>query len=91
MVESGRMTLDHIYNGKEGLVFMTGIQALVRLPLMQRQLDRARGLETPGWMLDHNGGPRRRNSPACAGAARRSEEPNQSLHTKCLRDLLGLC
>jgi len=57
MVEAGRMTLDHIYNGEQGRVFMTGIQALVRLPLMQRRLDRARGLDTAGLISGYRGSP----------------------------------
>ena len=37
------VTLDDKYTLDQGRVFMTGIQALVRLPMMQRQRDLAAG------------------------------------------------
>ena len=43
-----QVSLDDRYALERGRVLMTGIQALVRLPLMQRRLDRKRGLSTAG-------------------------------------------
>ena len=40
-----------------GAVFLTGTQALVRLPLMQRALDQARGLDTRGFVSGYRGSP----------------------------------
>ena len=40
-----------------GQVFLTGTQALVRLSLMQRALDRARGLNTAGYVSGYRGSP----------------------------------
>ncbi len=40
-----------------GQVFLTGTQALVRLLLMQRALDRARGLNTAGFVSGYRGSP----------------------------------
>jgi indolepyruvate ferredoxin oxidoreductase len=40
-----------------GKVFLTGTQALVRLPLMQRALDAARGLNTAGFISGYRGSP----------------------------------
>ena len=40
-----------------GQVFMTGTQALVRLPLMQRQRDAAAGLDTQGFVSGYRGSP----------------------------------
>lgn len=57
MVDAHHMTLDHAYNSEHGRVFMSGIQALVRLPLMQRRLDRARGLKTAGLVSGYRGSP----------------------------------
>jgi indolepyruvate ferredoxin oxidoreductase len=48
---------DSIYNQEAGPVFMTGIQALVRLPLMQRRLDRHQGLNTAGLISGYRGSP----------------------------------
>ena len=45
------------YTETEGRVFMTGIQALVRLPLMQRQLDKRQGLNTAGFISGYRGSP----------------------------------
>jgi len=50
-------SLDAIYNAEAGPTFMTGIQALVRLPLMQRRLDRRAGLSTAGLVTGYRGSP----------------------------------
>lgn len=49
--------LDHVYQSASGQVFMTGIQALVRLPMMQRRLDRSHGLKTKGLVSGYRGSP----------------------------------
>jgi indolepyruvate ferredoxin oxidoreductase len=55
---AGRLTsLDAIYNDDQGPAFMSGIQALVRLPLMQRRLDRQHGLNTAGLVTGYRGSP----------------------------------
>ena len=41
----------------EGQVFLTGTQALVRLPLMQKALDAALGLNTAGFISGYRGSP----------------------------------
>jgi len=46
-----------IYQQAEGRVFLTGIQALVLLPMLQRRLDRARGLSTAGLVSGYRGSP----------------------------------
>lgn len=46
-----------IYSRTEGKVYMTGIQALVRLPMVQRTLDRKRGLNTAGLVSGYRGSP----------------------------------
>ena len=45
--------LDDKYTRTEGRIFVTGIQALVRLPLMQRQRDQAVGLNTAGFITGY--------------------------------------
>ncbi len=51
------VTLDDKYLADSGHVFLTGIQALVRLPLLQRQRDRAAGLRTAGYISGYRGSP----------------------------------
>ncbi len=51
------VSLDSIYGAEEGPSFMTGIQALVRLPMMQRRLDRRNGLNTAGLVTGYRGSP----------------------------------
>jgi indolepyruvate ferredoxin oxidoreductase len=50
-------TLDDKYVQTSGTVLMTGVQALVRLPLMQRQRDLAAGLDTAGFVSGYRGSP----------------------------------
>ncbi len=50
-------TLDHKYTRFDGRIYLSGIQALVRLPLMQRQRDIASGLNTGGFISGYRGSP----------------------------------
>jgi len=45
------------YRRESGRVFLTGTQALVRIALMQRTLDRAAGLNTAGFISGYRGSP----------------------------------
>jgi indolepyruvate ferredoxin oxidoreductase len=49
--------LDDRYRRTSGRVFLTGTQALVKLPLMQRAMDRAAGLNTAGFISGYRGSP----------------------------------
>ena len=51
------VTLEDKYTRGEGPVFMTGLQALVRLPMLQRDLDKAKGLNTAGYISGYRGSP----------------------------------
>ena len=42
------------YRRESGRVFLTGTQALVRIPLMQRTMDRAAGLNTAGFVISNS-------------------------------------
>ena len=49
--------LDDKYALESGRVYLNGVQALVRLPLMQRQRDLAAGLNTAGFISGYRGSP----------------------------------
>ena len=51
------MTLEDRNTVEEGWVYMTGMQALVRLPIQQRIRDIARGLNTAGFISGYRGSP----------------------------------
>jgi indolepyruvate ferredoxin oxidoreductase len=50
-------TLEHKYTRSEGRIYLSGVQALVRLPLMQQMRDRAAGLNTAGFISGYRGSP----------------------------------
>src|ERR1044071_2881752 len=51
------VTLDDKYDLGKSRVFVTGFQALVRLCLMQKELDRRAGLNTAGYVTGYRGSP----------------------------------
>ncbi len=51
------VTLDDKYVQESGRIYLSGIQALVRLPLMQRHRDQAAGLNTGGFISGYRGSP----------------------------------
>ncbi len=51
------VTLDDKYELEKGRIFITGIQALVRLPLLQRRRDQNDGLRTAGFISGYQGSP----------------------------------
>jgi indolepyruvate ferredoxin oxidoreductase len=51
------ITLDDRYTANSGRVFLTGTQALVRLPMLQRMRDEAAGLNTAGFISGYRGSP----------------------------------
>jgi indolepyruvate ferredoxin oxidoreductase len=50
-------SLDDKYRLADGQVFLTGVQALVRLPMLQRAMDTAAGLNTAGYVTGYPGSP----------------------------------
>ena len=50
-------SLDDKYSLGAGRAFMSGVQALVRLPMLQRQRDAASGLNTGGFISGYRGSP----------------------------------
>ncbi len=57
MAALAEVTLDDKYTRARGRVFLNGIQALVRLPMLQRQRDLAAGLNTAGFVSGYRGSP----------------------------------
>jgi len=51
------VTLEDKYVSTKGRIYLTGIQALVRLMLVQRQRDAAAGLNTAGFVSGYRGSP----------------------------------
>lgn len=51
------VTLDDKYTLDSGHVFITGTQALVRLPMVQKRLDLLQGLNTAGFISGYRGSP----------------------------------
>src|SRR5246127_769540 len=56
-INQGPISLDQKYTQGTGHVFLTGIQALVRLPLAPIRRDRAAGLNTAGFISGYRGSP----------------------------------
>ncbi len=51
------VTLDDKYSLSSGRAFMSGVQALVRLPMLQRERDARAGLNTAGFVSGYRGSP----------------------------------
>ena len=71
-INQGPISLDQKYTARTGHVFMTGTQALVRLPMAQMRRDRANGLNTAALHLRLSRLAARRLRPAADGRAKTS-------------------
>src|ERR1700759_5744227 len=49
--------LDDKYRFEAKRIYLSGVQALVRLPMLQRERDRAAGLNTAGFISGYRGSP----------------------------------
>jgi len=56
-MEKRTVSLEDKYTLRKGHAFMTGIQSLVRLPMVQRELDLKAGLNTAGYISGYRGSP----------------------------------
>ncbi|TCS37757.1 indolepyruvate ferredoxin oxidoreductase [Paucimonas lemoignei] len=54
---SDGISLDDKFTIEQGRAFLTGTQALIRLPMLQRQRDVAAGLNTAGYISGYRGSP----------------------------------
>ena len=51
------VSLDDKYTLERGRIYISGTQALVRLPMLQQERDRAAGLNTAGFISGYRGSP----------------------------------
>jgi len=72
----GDYALEDRYRLDKGRVYLTGIQALVRLPMMQRQRDLKAGLNTGGFISGYRGSPLGMYDNALWGAKRYLKDNN---------------
>lgn len=56
-INQGPISLDEKYTRETGRIFLTGTQALVRLPMAQMRRDRAQGLNTGTFISGYRGSP----------------------------------
>ena len=54
---SAKITLEDKYIATDGQIFISGVQALIRLTLMQRRLDLQAGHDTAGYVSGYRGSP----------------------------------
>ena len=51
------VSLDDKFELEDGQAFMSGLQALARIPIVQRRRDMAKGLNTGGFISGYRGSP----------------------------------
>src|SRR2546423_130228 len=56
-LDTGHLDLDAKYRTEDGRIYLTGIQALVRVPMDQIRADRRAGLRTGGFVSGYPGSP----------------------------------
>ena len=57
LVYAPSVDLDEKYRAEAGEIFITGVQALVKLPLLRREIDAKNGLNTAGFISGYRGSP----------------------------------
>ena len=81
------VSLDDKYSKADGRIFLTGIQALVRLPMLQRQRDRAAGHDTAGYVTGYRGSPLGGLDQQLAAARRFLDQHHVKVQTAVNEDL----
>lgn len=82
-----KVDLNDKYKKKEGSVFLSGTQALVRLSLMQHDRDRARGLKTAGFVTGYRGSPLGAVDQAFQRASKLTQAADITFHPGVNEDL----
>ncbi|MGH6918405.1 MAG: indolepyruvate ferredoxin oxidoreductase family protein, partial [Geminicoccaceae bacterium] len=86
-VELADVSLDDKYTKADGRIFLTGIQALVRLPILQRQRDLAAGHDTAGYVTGYRGSPLGGLDQQLAAARRFLDQHHIKVQTAVNEDL----
>jgi indolepyruvate ferredoxin oxidoreductase len=87
IVTLAKVSLDDKYTCEHGRVFLTGVQALTRLPMLQHQRDLATGLNTAGYISGYRGSPLAGLDSALHDAGRFLREHNISFRPGINEDL----
>ncbi len=82
------VSLDDRYRLEEGRIYLTGVQALVRLPIEQVRRDRAAGLRTAGLVTGYRGSPLGAYDQQLA-AARRFLDAHDIVHRPAVNEDLA--
>jgi hypothetical protein len=80
-----QVTLDDKYTVAAGTAFMTGTQALVRLPMLQRERDALAGKNTAGYISGYRGSPLGGYDQSLAKAKRHLEAAHIKFQPGCQR------
>ncbi len=86
-INQGPISLDQKYTQESGHIFLTGIQALVRLPMAQIRRDRAAGLNTAGFVTGYRGSPLGGYDQQLVAARRHLEQYNVKFQPGVNEDL----
>ena len=86
-MELADVSLDDKYTKADGRIFLTGIQALVRLPMLQRQRDLAAGHDTAGYVTGYRGSPLGGFDQQLAAARRFLDQHHIKVQTAVNEDL----
>src|SRR6478672_7079234 len=81
------ISLDDKYTLERGRVFITGIQAMIRLPMLQRQRDIQAGLNTAGFITGYRGSPMGSVDQTAARARKHLEAHHVKFHPGVNEDL----
>jgi indolepyruvate ferredoxin oxidoreductase len=87
ILPADNISLDDKYTLERGRAFITGTQALIRLPMLQRQRDLLAGLNTAGYITGYRGSPLGSVDIAAAKAKKQLDAHHVKFHPGMNEDL----
>src|SRR3978361_503864 len=81
------ISLNEKYTLERGRAFITGTQAIIRLPMLQRQRDMRAGLNTAGFITGYRGSPLGSVDQTAAKAKRHLDTHHVKFHPGVNEDL----